>query len=353
MAHMTAINDRRRVAEVFRRFGDVIRLDDADQVGLSRDAILRQEQRGELRRVGKSAFVPTELDDAGSAWQRLRYRALGFALCGPDDAYLTGPAAALLWGLPNHGNPPVRPTTIRPGNPHVGHTATKYGRTRHGHLPAGRRAALGRIKIVDPIYCAVDVARHRGAAEGLMVADAALHRTWRRRSEADLAECDPDVSDERIGMARLTESMTAYPGITTARWVAEHADARTESPLESLGRFAFLAAGRPAPISNPWICVHGRVFRVDHLLAETGVVLEADGALKYDSRPDAGALVLADREREGLLRSAGYPVVRYSWSTAINAPDTLVRRADEAGRGRMVPPPTSWSMEPPWWTRPA
>ena len=143
--------------------------------------------------------------------------------------------------------------------------------------------------------------------------------------------------------------MLAYPGIDTARWVAEHADARSESPLESLGRLAFLSAGRTPPLSNVWITVCGKWFRVDHFLPETGVIIEADGAVKYDNRPDAGRQVMADREREHLLRKLGLVVVRYDWALATLAPAALLRRVDEAARTRpFIPVPTCWTLDPPW-----
>ena len=147
----------------------------------------------------------------------------------------------------------------------------------------------------------------------------------------------------------MTEAMLGYPGISTARWVAEHADPRSESPLETLGRLAFLTAGRAAPLSNPWIHTGNRWFRVDHLLPESGVVVEADGAIKYDNRSDAGVLIMADRERERLLRAAGFTIVRYDWATAVSAPQTLLHRVDDAARSRpLSPPPTCWTLDPPW-----
>ncbi len=152
-------------------------------------------------------------------------------------------------------------------------------------------------------------------------------------------------------MITMIQSMLAYPGIDTARWVAEHADPRSESPLESLGRMAFLSAGRIPPLSNIWITVGGKWFRVDHLLPETGVVIEADGAIKYNNRPDAGQQVMVDRERERLLRQLGFVFVRYDWAIASHAPAELMRRVDEAARTRPLRPvPTSWTLEPPWST---
>ena len=147
---------------------------DADRHGLPRDALRRLEHRGEVSRVGKSAFIRSDTLSAADSWTRLRYRAIGFARCLTDDAHLTGPAAAALWQIPFVQPAPALPTVLRPGNPHLGHSRTPWGRLRFGHLPPERRARLARVRVVDRIACAVDQARHRGSAEGLIAADLAL-----------------------------------------------------------------------------------------------------------------------------------------------------------------------------------
>ncbi len=180
-------------------------------------------------------------------------------------------------------------------------------------------------------YTMVDVARHFGSTAGLLVADAVLNRGVHREV-----------------LSRLTEEMVRYPGMETAKWAVEHADPRSESPLETLGRLAFLASERPAPVSNVWFEAGGRAFRVDHYLPEIGVALEADGALKYNNRPNADEIVTNEKERERLLRTLGLGVVRYNWALVLNSPRELVRRVDELGRGlngrfRLVP----WSFQQP------
>jgi hypothetical protein len=214
----------------------------------------------------------------------------------------------------------------------VGHDHTPYGRTRHGYLPLHHRTSRDGVATVSPAYCVIDIARHRGSRDGLVVADRVLAS---------------GVSREVL--TALLTALEHYPGIESARWVVEHGDARAESPLETLGRFAFLSAGMPPPISNAWIPVHGRWYRADHLLPEEGVILEADGAVKYDNRPDASQLVTNDRDRERLLRSLNFGIARYGWSIATRHPAEIIYRAREAARlrgGR--PAPTCWTLTSPW-----
>lgn len=146
-------------------------------------------------------------------------------------------------------------------------------------------------------------------------------------------------------LANLMSHMFRYRGIAVARWALETSDARSESPLESLGRLSFVSAGLAAPVSNPWINCNGRWFRADHLVPATGVVLEADGALKYRDRPDADLIVHEEKAREHQLRQAGFAIARYNWSDAVTRPWIIPVRAAEAARHRSGPPPTNWHLE--------
>jgi len=192
------------------------------------------------------------------------------------------------------------------------------------------------VRTVGAAYCAVDVARHLGPRDGLVVADAALH-----------GGVDP------ASLIDLIKNMQAYPGISTALWVAQHADPGCESALETLGRYAFLAAKLTPPLSNVWVRVDDRWFRVDHLQPESGVVLEADGAVKYNNRDDADQVVTSEKARERALRRAGFGVVRYTWADAVGSPWSIPQRArDEASLRAGKPVPTCWTLDPPWSTTP-
>jgi hypothetical protein len=332
VASMGLVTDRRQTDQLFNRWGPVIHLRDADASGVARGLLLRQTSAGELLRISKSAFVQAGPWNSITERERFRRRSIAFGLCISDDAHLTGPAAALLLGLPLFAEPTGVPVALRPGDPHTGHDRSPYGRVRHGHLPLVHRTIRSRVGCVSAAFCAVDISRHLGPVDGLVVADAALHGGTTREA-----------------LYELIRNMQAYPGIATALWVAQHADPRSESPLETLGRHAFISAGITPPLSNVWICVLGQWFRVDHLLPDSGVVLEADGAIKYDDRPDASVIVTNEKERERLLRGAGFGVARYSYADAVGRPSAILRKATEAARLRNgLPVPTCWMLDPPW-----
>ena len=329
---MSALTDRRLLDHLFARWGPVVHARDAAAGGLPRGLLVRSVDRADLIRIGKAAFVRSQVWDDADERERFRLRSLGFGLCLGEAAHLTGAAAALLLGLPLVDDPVGLPVAIRPGNAHVGHDRSPYGRVRRGFLPLTCRTERSRVRVVSPAFCAVDIARHLGPRDGLVVADAVMHS-----------------GVERQAVTRIAENMLAYPGIESVAWVAEHADRRVESPLESLCRFAFLAADRPPPLSNIWIGAGSRWFRVDHLLPDDGIVLEGDGGVKYRNRPDADAIVSDEKERERLIRSLGFGMVRYTWADAAGRPGQLLHRVSEAKRLRQqAPVPTGWRFDPPW-----
>lgn len=87
------------------------------------------------------------------------------------------------------------------------------------------------------------------------------------------------------------------------------ADGRVDSPLESFTRWILRQLGLPPPLLQVDV-LHRGVFlgRVDFAWPELGVVLEADGMVKYVD----GALK-AEKRRELALRRAGLEVVRSTW----------------------------------------
>lgn len=333
---MGILADRQQVVALVKHFGPVVAMQQADAAGVSRAILRRLHDRGEIRRLSKAAFAPSEIFDAATDWEQFRLRSIAFALGSQEGTYLTGESAAVIHNLPLLGPPPELPTAIRHGSPHIGHNLSIYGRVRHGFLPLAHRTSRDGVALVSPAFCAVDLARHLGPRSGLVAADKVLH-----------------FGVDREVMAALTIAMVSYPGIAEAQWVIEHADGRAESPLETLGRYAFISAGLAAPLSNVWILAGGLWFRVDHLIPETGVILEADGALKYDNRDDASRLIANDRHRERLLRRLTYGLGRYTWIHADRHPGVVIARAREAAQLRPARPvPTGWTLTSPF-TSPA
>jgi hypothetical protein len=248
----------------------------------------------------------------------------------------------------------MRTSALWPKAPGRGSSTTRRTRFLVARLPVQHRSRVGAARVVSRAWAAVDLARTAPGAHGLVVADAAL------RLGADLAGVVPH--------------MTRWPGTSRARWVVDHADPCAESALETLGRFACLEALLPLPVSNAWVGNDRPVYRVDELWPWHWAAHKADGAVKYDDRPDASRIVAAQNEREWYLRRLGLDVVRYGWTLATGhrgelgarfaallqdnpARDVPIRwLKDVPGSGPVVPRADDWPEPgpprgglPSWW----
>jgi very-short-patch-repair endonuclease len=164
----------------------------------------------------------------------------------------------------------------------------------------------------------LDVAREHGVDAGVAAGDAALHGNL--------------VTPSDLG--RALEQCAGWPGRAAARRTVALCDGRAESALESLSRLRMHAARLPAPVLQAELGDEfGRfVARVDFYWPEFGVVGEADGNLKYDSR----ASLVAERRRQSALEQLGLVVVRWEWRDLRRFEDVArrLRAAFELGVAR-------------------
>jgi hypothetical protein len=267
----------------------------ARAAGVGEGRVRRLVAAGLLTAVEPGCFAATSVYRRLTPWDRHRddARALS-AVC--RESFVTGASAAAIWRLPTIGRPPARTSAVLPKAPGRGSSTTKRTRFVVAHLPIEHRWRVGDARVVSRAWAAVDVARTAPIAHGLVVADAAL------RMGADLAG--------------VVTHMARWPCVDRARWVVDRADQGAESALETLGRFACLEALLPLPVSNAWVGHDRPVFRVDGLWPWHWAAHEADGAVKYDDRPDASRIVAAQNDREWYLRRLGLDVVRYGWALA-------------------------------------
>lgn len=328
---MTRISDLRRVNCVAVRHGGIFTFDDARSAGVPRACVVRVALAGGVVRLSRSAFVVREAWDETGAWERFRLRSVAFGLGARPNVFLTGASAQAILRLPSVIDPPEQVVAVRPKPTNSGTNLSVHAHARTGLLLPAHRWMRDRVRVVSAEYAAVDVARHSPPTEGLVIVDAVLRS-----------------GTPRDRLARIVDDMPFYPGIDQARWAVVHGDGRAESPLESLGRLAFLEAGLAAPLSNVWIDDGHRWFRVDHLLPDSGVVLEGDGGLKVNGRPDAHRIVRDQVVRESRIRARGFALERYDFPMAMRSRGSIVDLALRAARqqiGRTLP--TCWSLEPP------
>ncbi|KGN40176.1 hypothetical protein [Knoellia aerolata] len=191
---------------------------------------------------------------------------------------------------------PVRASRVRPGL-HV-HVAT----------PEQLSGATGQpVRVVSAADACVLTAAASGFEAGVVAMDAALHRRLVTRDALTAAGALPG---------------SRY-GIGTVRHAIAASDSRCESPGETLTRLVLVAAGLTVRSQVSLDDEDGFIGRVDLLVGDR-VVVEFDGAVKYDGL-DGKRELMAEKRREERLRDAGYRVVRVTWAD-LSHPERLVRR---------------------------
>jgi very-short-patch-repair endonuclease len=284
--------------ELLRRQSGVVTRRQALDSGLS----ARQLRPGKHRlvRLRHGVFADAErLGDPSDA-VRTAVRVAGVRLVNDVDLVAVGPTAAVLHGIPLLGSPPTRLHLAerKQDRPHHHGASTTLSPAEIVHVAGVPVTSLART--------AVDVARARGAAPGVVAADAVLARHV-----------------PRSALDAVLQGMDRWSGVQQAREAVAFADRRSESPLESFGRWRFSEQGLPAPDLQVWLGDElGSFARVDHYWEAHRTVAEADGALKYGTPAD----LFDEKRREDRLRDAGYEIVRYTWDDALHTPQLLAAR---------------------------
>jgi hypothetical protein len=300
---------------------------EARRFGITDDRLNRLARAGLLVRLARGAYADAQRYAEADAWDAFAIRSRAFVLACSPPVVASGWSAAAILGLPTISAPPDRPQVLVPRGVR-GTDNSRYGNIRRAHVPTEHRVLHRGCPVTTVARTVLDIARTAPRADALVVADSAL---------AD--------GTSRADFQAMLNFQAGWPGITDARWVIQHADGFAESALETLGRLAFLEYDLPLPLSNVWVAVDPLRYRVDHLLADRGIVFEGDGAVKFRGR-DAARQVDMMQEREWHLRESGLAVSRYGWKLARHD------RAQLAGRFRMViataplrDRPVSWYRE--------
>jgi very-short-patch-repair endonuclease len=265
--------------------------------GVSRQTARTRVRKGEWVNSGYGFVAPMDIADDRSfvvARRRHALRATAAARRRPGHS-VSGRSAAILHGLPTF-RVPLRPELTEPYAVALG-----PGRgTSHvfsADLTADDQIDWFGVPATSVPRTVVDLARH-DRWDAIMAADAALHEGL-----VDVAAID-----------RALAGAVGWPGVRQAREVLALADARAESPLESLTRLRLHDDGFPIPDLQVWV---GRD-RVDMLFDDQRLILEIDGLEKYVD--DA---LQVEKLRETRLRRHGYRVERVTWDDILkNWPQT-------------------------------
>ena len=253
-----------------------------------------------------TALVRDARDErARQAGEQLLRLAAALAVTGSRSAG-SHRSAALVHGLGLVGRGPesVAEITRAPGD-RGSYTGRRGVLVHIAALPVDHVVSYRGVLLTSVPRTVIDLARTLPFAEGVAVADSALHAGLTSKSEltAVIADC------------------ARWPGLRRAREVTAFSDARTESVLESLGRAVFHQFGLPPPDLQVWVGDDDEIIgRVDFLWRRYRTIGEADGAVKYQT-PDRAR---AQLERDARLRAAGYEVVHFTWPAITRVPAQVV-----------------------------
>ena len=273
------------------------------------------------KRLRKGVYVERAAFEQLPPWTRYEVRVHALLLTNPS-AILCLESAAVLHGIPLFGETkdihvfePRDKTTTRNGDVCF-HTSEDARET----VRVGSALATS---ISDTVS---DLARVLPPAKALAAADAVISPAQGGVLSIDELRARGSYQPSRRGV-RLRE------------WVWEHADARSESPGESVSRAVILWSGFEVPVLQREFHYEEAVDRTDFFFESCGAVGESDGWGKYDlSDPDAAeAHLRREKTREDRLRRHGHPIARWTASDTWKV-DPLCRALVQAGVRRVEHP---------------
>ena len=270
-------------------------------VGMTPNDIRARLRAGDLRRIRRGAYCD-ELEHLSEVAKHIQL--IHASVHGTEETNVVSHAsAAVLHGLPVPNGHLGKVWMTRRSSGH-GDGGT-FLVVRASPLSRSEVTELDGVKVTTLARTAADMARTASREWGLIACDAALRQGLSRDELAIALECHPRLR-----------------GIVRARTVVELADARSESPAESISRANIAYSGLPAP--HLQFEIHDSngelVARTDFAWPELQLVGEVDGAVKYGELLKPGqsmiAAIMAEKRREESIRQQGFWVVRWDWSIA-------------------------------------
>ena len=295
---------------------------EAIDCGETDQSLAAARRAGTVVRLRRGMYAPADLyaacDDTGK--HLFHARAAVAAQGGPGA--LAGASAAALHGFAMYQQDlsVVHLLRLDAGSPR-----RRAGTNHHiaGQDITGSLVERDGLKAVAPARAVWEVACRSSLEAGVVTADSAL------RHHPDLVEA----------LTELQAMFAFVPGSRQARTVLTLADARSESPGESVTRVQFFRYGIPEAEPQYWVVdARGQLLGIcDWGWDEYRHVAEFDGFAKYErllrSDEDASKAVFREKCREDQIRAEGVGrgMTRVVWSMIM--PDTARRSMAELSRG--------------------
>jgi Protein of unknown function (DUF559) len=226
-------------------------------------------------------------------------------------ALVSHQSAALLHGLSLLNSLPADTVTLTLPTAKPWNRPPTAGVVFHcADLLAEHVTRLYNLPVTTAARTVVDLARTLPFVDAVVVADSALH-------------AEKAVKPE---LRQILDSCAGWPGVKQARRVVGFADERAGSALESAARVVFDEFGLDPPELQVTIHLPTHAFLVDFFWSAHRVIVEADGLAKYTADKD----LIAQFQRDRLLRDEGYKVVHFTWRELFKTPELVIARIRQA-----------------------
>jgi very-short-patch-repair endonuclease len=246
----------------------------------------------------------SEAAAAGVPWGRLRgssYSSLGAGVYRWAELELS----AWLHGLDVKPCDPIEVTLPDP----LGTRRLSGAAVRRSLLNPAEIVTRRGLPATSALRTVIDLAGREPLTEGVVAADLFLHA-------------------RRVTHAQLQAYVADHPrtrGVARVRRVAELAEPKTESAMETRLRMLFILSGLPRPeVQVPIRDGSGRLLgRADLLYREARLAIEYDG-VNHKER------LLADNRRQNRILEAGYRLLRFAAADVYRTPEATVAQVRAA-----------------------
>jgi len=272
-------------------------------------------RRGELVAVVRGAYV------SASGWANLdrhdrqRLKSAAVNALAADPLLFSHASAAALWRLPRAGAWLQKEHALVP----IGGLQSTRLVTRHESGFLSDVAVIDGLNVTGLARTVVDVAATHAFGEGVVAADAALHRAQHPHPDVPLVSITKDDLLQSLALLDLRH------GSARARRTIDFADGLADRPGESLSRVTMHLAKLPTPeLQVVLYGASGRRYIVDFWWPGCRLIGEFDGEVKYQD-PEflrgrtPHQVLIEEKKREDDLRAAGYRVTRWDMATAVSA----------------------------------
>jgi very-short-patch-repair endonuclease len=227
--------------------------------------------------------------------------ALRTTLLTYNDCVASHESSALVMDLPLLNVPPYAIVTRERGAWRGG----SVSRVRIAPLPAHHLEVSGDTPHTSLPRTVVDIARSASLREAAVVGDAAVRN-----------RCG--ISELRVAL----DECANWADVGKARTALAFFDGRSESALESVSRVIMHERELPAPELQAEFTATESTYRTDFYWKAQGVIGEADGMQKYETRD----VLRGEKVRQERLERMGLRVVRWNWREMLVDTDETIAR---------------------------